>query len=145
MTRLRFIVGGAVIGAGLLYLVAAGFRQSTSTHLTLASFAAGPRQFEGQRLQIGGCNVVSGSIVWDQYRHRPQFAVADDKYSLRVRYTGNTVLPDTFKDDAVVVMEGYYDVSTRQFQAQVVFAKCPSKYEGESYDSHVAAQNSGSG
>ena len=133
-----------MIGVGLIYLMVAGFQQSSASHMTLATFAESAHSLEGERLQIGGCSVVSGSIEWDEYRHRPQFKVADDSHSLQVRYTGNAVLPDTFKDEALVVMEGYYDPTAHQFEAQVVFAKCPSKYEGEDYEDHVVALNAGS-
>jgi cytochrome c-type biogenesis protein CcmE len=144
MARPKFVVGAGVIGAGLIYLMVAGFQQSSSSHMTLATFTTRAESLEGERLQIGGCTVVLGSIEWDEYRHRPRFKVADDRHSLQVRYTGNTVLPDTFKDEALVVMEGYYDLTARQFEAQVVFAKCPSKYEGENYEDHVVALNPGS-
>lgn len=96
---------------------------------------------EGKRIQLGGCKVVPGSIRWDEYRHRPAFTVADSTYSLEIRYVGNAVLPDTFKDEAQVVLEGYYDLGTNCFEAQIVFAKCPSKYEGQSYEGHVQAMN----
>ena len=36
------------------------------------------------------------------------------------------------------MLEGRF-TSSNQFDADVVFAKCPSKYEGESYDDHVEA------
>ena len=96
---------------------------------------------EGKRIQLGGCKVVPGSIRWDEYRHRPAFTVADSTYSLEIRYVGNAVLPDTFKDEAQVVLEGYYDSGRNCFEAQIVFAKCPSKYEGQSYEGHVQAMN----
>ena len=144
MAQPKFILGSAVIGAGLIYLMVAGFQQSSVSHMTLATFAERAHSLAGERLQIGGCSVVAGSIEWDEYRHRPQFKVADDQHSLQVHYTGNAVLPDTFMDEALVVMEGYYDPTAHQFQAQVVFAKCPSKYEGENYEDHVVALNAGS-
>ena len=143
MAQRRFVLGAAVISAGLIYLIVAGVRQSSASHMTLATFAESAHSLEGKRLQVGGCSVVKGSIEWDEYRHRPRFKVADDRNSLFVRYTGNTVLPDTFKDEALVVMEGYYDPTAHQFDAQVVFAKCPSKYEGEDYQDHVVALNAG--
>ena len=34
---------------------------------------------------------------------------------------------------------------TRVFAAEIVFAKCPSKYEGQSYEGHVQAMNSPKG
>ena len=143
MKRFKFIIGSTVIALGLAYLFASGLSQSTSTHMTLRDLAKQvvATDLEGKRIQLGGCKVVPGSIRWDEYRHRPAFTVADSTYSLEIRYVGNAVLPDTFKDEAQVVLEGYYDSGRNYFEAQIVFAKCPSKYEGQSYEGHVQAMN----
>ena len=58
---------------------------------------------------------------------------------LSVQYTGNAVLPDTFQDKALVVLEGEFVADQSRFDAEVVFAKCPSKYEGQKYEDHVEA------
>ena len=143
MKRYKFTLGATVVVLGLAYFFAAGFSQSTSTHMTLKDLAhkVVTSNLEGERIQLGGCKVVPGSIQWDEYRHRPTFTVADSTYILQVRYVGNPVLPDTFKDEAQVVLEGYYNTSSNRFEAQIVFAKCPSKYEGQSYEGHVQAMN----
>ena len=98
---------------------------------------------EDQRIQLGGGTVVPGSIEWDPYRSRPEFTITDGEHTLKVRYVGNAVLPDTFKDEALVVLEGQFHQTDQIFSADVVFAKCPSKYEGQSYDGHVQAMNDG--
>lgn len=138
--RYKFIVGTVVVTAGLVFLLISGVRQSSARHLTLDMLLAkaATSELKDQRIQLGGCTVVDGSIQWDEYRHRPEFTVTDGERDLQVRYTGNAILPDTFKDKALVVLEGRFTQSN-QFEADVVFAKCPSKYEGESYDDHVEA------
>jgi cytochrome c-type biogenesis protein CcmE len=139
MKKYQFILGSAVIAAGLVYLFATGVQQSAAMHLTLPALMEqlGQRDFKGQRLQLGGGTVVPGSIKWDEYHHRPEFTITDGQHTLLVRYTGNAVLPDTFKEKAVVVLEGHYKADQQLFDAQVVFAKCPSKYEGQSYETHM--------
>ena len=114
----------------------------TATHMTLQTFL-NKSLVEGQRIQLGGSTVVPGSIEWDQYRSRPEFTITDGDHTLRVRYVGNAVLPDTFKDKALVVLEGEYREADHTFAANVVFAKCPSKYEGQSYDGHIQAMKDG--
>ena len=138
--RYKFVVGSVVVAAGLVFLLISGVRQSSARHLTLDLLLqqAASSELSNQRLQLGGCTVVDGSIQWDEYRHRPEFTVTDGERHLQVRYTGNAVLPDTFRDKALVVLEGRF-TSSNQFEADLVFAKCPSKYEGESYDDHVEA------
>lgn len=141
MGHYKFVLGAVVIAACLVYLLVTSVQQSAAAHVTLSSLLeqAAPGDVDGQRIQLGGCRVVLGSIQWDQYRHRPSFTISDGELDLVVRYRGNAVLPDTFKDGAQVVLEGRYDAAHKQFDADVVFAKCPSKYEGQAYEEHVEA------
>ena len=145
MPRAKIIVGLAVIIAGITYLFAAGFQNAQATHLTVSKLMAkgGAESWENIRLQMGG-NVVEGSIQWDKFRHRPTFLVAEGGKTLTVRYVGNNMVPDTFKDGSPVVLEGRYVVGEGVFAAEVIMAKCPSKYEGQDYEGHTAARgNSG--
>ena len=141
MERYKVAIGGLVIIAGLTYLFVTGVQQSAATHMTLQLLTEYMEEQDlgHQRIQLGGCTVVEGSIQWDQYRHRPEFDVTDGTRTLRVRYSGKTVLPDTFQDKSQVVLEGSYHADQDIFDAKVVFAKCPSKYEGQSYEGHVEA------
>lgn len=134
----KFTVGVAVILAGLIYLFVSGFQQSQATHMTVSTLVERLRSedLQERRIQLGG-EVVEGSIEWDEFHHRPTFVVTEGGVRVPVKYTGNAVLPDTFKDRSPVVLEGYYVAETSLFEAEVVFAKCPSKYEGQSYDDHV--------
>ena len=139
MQRFKFVLGGALVAAGLIFLLVSGVQQSVSTHMNLATLL---QRMDGEeRIQLGGNTVVSGSIEWGQYRSRPEFLITDGERQLKVRYVGNAVLPDTFKDKAQVVLEGHYDPDKSLFEAQVVFAKCPSKYEGQSYEGHLQTMN----
>jgi cytochrome c-type biogenesis protein CcmE len=137
MHRARFVVGGIVIAAGLAFLILTGFSQAAAAHTTLAGLLepVGER-ITAPHLQLGGSTVVAGSIAWDEYRSRPDFTITDGQRTLRVRYVGSAVLPDTFQDRAQVVLDGSYDAEEGIFNADVVYAKCPSKYEGQSYDEH---------
>jgi len=50
--------------------------------------------------------------------------------SLRVEFKG--ALPDTFKDDAEVIVEGLFIRDGTVFKARTLVTKCPSKYEEQS-------------
>ena len=145
MKRYRFVIGAVVIAGCLAYLLVTSVQQSAAAHMTLSDLLekAAAGRADGERIQLGGSRVVLGSIQWDQYRHRPAFTISDGGRELRVQYRGNAVLPDTFKDGAQVVLEGRYNASETVFEADVVFAKCPSKYEGQSYGEHVEAYEDG--
>lgn len=137
MRRTKFTLGAAVILVGLIFLFVAGFQQSQATHMTVSSLMerAQREDLGARRIQLGG-EVVEGSIQWDEYHHRATFLATEGGVQVSVEYTGNAVLPDTFKDRSPVVLEGYYVAATGVFKAEVVMAKCPSKYEGQSYDDH---------
>jgi len=143
MRRTKFAVGAAIILTGLVYLFIAGFQQSQTRHMTVSTLVERVQRedLQGRRLQLGG-EVLEGSIQWDEFHHRATFVVTQGGARVRVHYIGNAVLPDTFKDRSPVVLEGHYVTSTGVFEAEVVFAKCPSKYEGQSYDGHLSAASS---
>jgi cytochrome c-type biogenesis protein CcmE len=147
MKRHKFTVGALVVATGLFYLFLTGFQQSSSMHATLQSLTeeVGNGNLAGQRIQLGGSTVVPGSIAWDKYKSSAEFDITDGERTLHVRYVGSAVLPDTFKDEAMVVLQGEYDAERRSFDAEVVFAKCPSKYEGQDYEGHVQAMQDKSG
>ena len=141
MYRHKFTAGALVVATGLFYLFLTGFQQSSSTHMTLQSLteAAQKDGLKGERIQLGGSTIVPGSIQWDKYQSSAAFDITDGERTMRVQYVGNAVLPDTFKDEALVVLEGEYVAVNNSFDAEVVFAKCPSKYEGQDYGGHVQA------
>ncbi|MFT5086986.1 MAG: cytochrome c-type biogenesis protein CcmE [Planctomycetota bacterium] len=134
----KYAVGSIVLLLGLIYLFVTGFKESRADHMTvsgLAQVSQSGQIDEGRRIQLGG-QVVEGSIEWDEYHHRPIFKVQEGGNEMTVKYEGKALLPDTFKDGSPVVLEGHYRASDNAFVAEVVFAKCPSKYEGQSYDTH---------
>lgn len=94
-------------------------------------------EFVGKRIKMGG-HVEKGTIFQKpgtleyQFDVRPIPAMAKHPEALgktiTVRYVG--VVPDTFKDDAEVIVTGKLGADG-QFAAQDLLAKCPSKYEAE--------------
>jgi cytochrome c-type biogenesis protein CcmE len=126
--RLKFIVGGAIISAAVLYLVFSGFQEAVLFHYTvgelLSEGSASPR---GAR--VGG-TVVAGSIARGQGDPGIRFRMTSGGSEMDVRYAGFT--PDIFGEGVDVVVEGKYD--GRTFQAETLMAKCPSKYEGQEFD-----------
>jgi cytochrome c-type biogenesis protein CcmE len=59
-----------------------------------------------------------------------EFLIGSPKETLRVRYVGKEVIPDTFQEGAKVLVEGSV-ASDGVFQARHIEAKCASKYEAE--------------
>jgi cytochrome c-type biogenesis protein CcmE len=69
--------------------------------------------------------VVPGSIKKD-LDGSLEFKITDDKQSINVKYKG--IIPDIFRDGVQAVVEGSYTPES-VFQAKVLLAKCPTKYE----------------
>jgi len=83
-----------------------------------------PDAWAGKKLQVHGY-VVPRSIGRKRDRLDYQFDVQRNGKTLRAYYSG--VVPDTFKDEAEVVLTG--QLTPAGFMATEMTAKCPSKYE----------------
>ena len=86
--------------------------------------AAQPEAWQGKTLQVHGY-VVPGSIGRKRDSLDYQFDLQRNGKVIRAYYSG--VVPDTFKDDAEVVLTGQF--TPNGFIATEMTAKCPSKYE----------------
>jgi cytochrome c-type biogenesis protein CcmE len=118
-----------LVALGLLVvgiLVVSGFTMFTRSvvyYRTPTEVLADP----GHRVRVSG-TVVSGSIDSSPTSGSVAFLVTDGATRLKVVYSG--VAPDTLKSGAQAVAEG----SLRPdgiFHADVLFAKCPSKFQGK--------------
>ena len=78
----------------------------------------------GKTLQVHGY-VVPGSIGRKRDALDYQFDLQRNGQVIRAYYSG--IVPDTFKDEAEVVLTG--ELTEQGFMATEMTAKCPSKYE----------------
>jgi cytochrome c-type biogenesis protein CcmE len=121
----------AKIGATVIVLVAAFGTLLYSTlgenmqyYKYVDEVMAQPAAWEGKTLQVHG-NVVPGSIGRKRDSREYQFQLQRNGKVIRAYYNG--IVPDTFKDDAEVVLTGH--LTENGFMASEMTAKCPSKYE----------------
>ncbi len=122
---------------GLLWY---SLQQDAAYYKHVDEVMASPGEWKGKSLQLHGF-VVKGT--WEQ---RPntlqyQFKVQNKGSVVHASYTG--VLPDTFKDEAEVVLKGRLtDDGHFQVAPNGVMAKCPSKYEeAPNYDLKTGTSN----
>ncbi|MFH1646996.1 MAG: cytochrome c maturation protein CcmE [Chloroflexota bacterium] len=120
----KFLIGGIIVILALSYLAYTGFESSAAYYYTVSEAAAPGNSVYGENLRING-KVAAGSIESDISTLTFKFFITEGGASLPVVYQG--VVPDNFKDDSEVVVEGYLDQSG-VFQADTILAKCPSKY-----------------
>jgi cytochrome c-type biogenesis protein CcmE len=123
--KTKFGVGIGIIVVTLSALAWIGASESQTYYHTVAELPTlKPAQLR-QRIRVGG-DVAAGSI-----KHMPgrvDFLLKEENKSLLVSYVGSDPLPDTFKDGAQCLVEGHAMPDGR-FVAEVVQAKCASKYE----------------
>jgi cytochrome c-type biogenesis protein CcmE len=125
--RLKFILGGAAIVGALAWLGFVGFQESKAYYITVAEYAAMQGELEGETFKVAG-DVVAGSI--DRSASPMEFIIGNERDTLKVRYVGRAVIPDTFQDGSKAVVEGTL-VEDGVFEARHIQAKCASKYEAE--------------
>ena len=118
-----FIVAVIVVLA-LGYLVYAGVRESMVYYLTLDEMFERVPEIHSSKIRVSG-KVVPGSIVKD-IDGSLEFSIADEEHNLDVMYKG--IIPDIFADDVEAIVEGTY-TEAGVFQADLLLAKCPTKYE----------------
>jgi cytochrome c-type biogenesis protein CcmE len=109
--------------AGLLWST---LSEGTEYYKHVDEVLANPSQWEGKRLQLHGF-VVRDSIMRKRDSLDYRFAIENKGKSVPAHYTG--IVPDTFKDEAEVVLKGRLAPDGFHVDPNGVMAKCPSKYE----------------
>ena len=133
--KTKFILGGVVIVAALVWLGFVGFQESKAYYVTVDEYSAMKGTLEGKTLKLAG-DVEVGSI--DRTKPQMEFVIGSRDKKIRVRYTGKDIIPDTFKDGSKALVEGK-SAADGTFQASHIEAKCASKYESE-YDKKTKSQ-----
>ena len=121
----KFLIGSGIIIATLLVLAYVGFTQSHTYYHTISELPGLQGSALHQRMRVSG-NVRAGSI--SHPNGRVDFVLEEQGKTLAVSYTGRDPLPDTFRDGAQALVEGRLMPDGR-FTAELVQAKCASKYE----------------
>jgi len=115
---------------GILLLVAfAGF-SFTAFKDSMTPYVSYDDAKEGGRIvQVAGA-LVKGSYSYVDARESLFFTLQDpkSKQTLRVRYKG--LKPANFEDAISIVAIGHYDEKAKEFEANKLLVKCPSKYQG---------------
>ena len=121
--KLKFGIGVGIILAVVGWEAVSGFQESKTYYVTVNELMQG--RAARQRVRVGG-TVQAGSV--ERRAGKVTFRLAQDANSLPVVYVGSDTLPDTFKDGAQAIIDGNY-LSSGEFQAEKIQAKCASKYQ----------------
>ena len=122
--RLKLYFAIAAVLVTVVFLIGSGMQDTMVYSVTAKELLANPAKFDGRGVRLEG-KVVAGSLI----KHSAtsfEFDVNAEGALLRVKYQG--ILPDTFRENHDVVLEGGY-LGNGVFTAQHIFTKCASKYE----------------
>ena len=136
----KIALTAVVLASALGGLMWYSLQQDTAYYIHVDEVMASPDQWKGRALQL------HGFVVKESWGQKPntleyQFKVENKGKVVLAYYTG--VLPDTFKEEAEVVLKGRL-TSNDHFAVDPngVMAKCPSKYEEKpNYDLKTGTSN----
>jgi len=115
----------ALAFGGLLYT---SLGESAEYYKHVDEVMTSPQPWYGKRLQLHGF-VAPKSWVQRPGSLDYKFKVQSNGQVVQAYYTG--ILPDTFKEDAEVVLKGTLQTDGFHVSPDGVVAKCPSKYEAK--------------
>ena len=150
MGRKKFIIGGALILAAVVYLIFSATKANAEYFMTVDEMKAKGPSMVGQDLRVSGA-VVGDTIQYDANTLTLTFDVAQvpgdqkevdaegglaavlhaavidpNRARLKIIYTGPK--PDLLKNEAQAIMTGHLD-SDGVFHADELLLKCPTKYQ----------------
>lgn len=114
---------------GVLLLAFAGFSLSSFKE-TLTPYVSYKQAREADRVvQVAGA-LQKGSSSYEAAQDFLYFTLQEPKTreTIRVRYKG--LKPANFEDAISIVAIGHYDEGAKEFEANKLLVKCPSKYQG---------------
>ncbi len=160
--RMKFIIGGLLIVAAVIYLIVSSIQSSSQYFLTVKELQGKGASIVGRDVRVSGA-VIGKTIQYDANTLTLRFTVANipgdqseiDRLgglaavlhqavinpkaeNLQIVYKG--VKPDLLRDEAQAIMTGKLG-QDGVFYASELLLKCPTKYE-DAVPSQVAPSNS---
>ena len=150
MGRMKFIIGGVLILAAVVYLIVSSTQASAEYFMTVNELKAQGQSIVGKNLRVSGA-VVGNTIQYDPQSLTLTFEVAHvtgdnkevdaegglaavlhaavidpNRSRIKVIYTGPK--PDLLKDEAQAIMTGHLGADGA-FYADELLLKCPTRYQ----------------
>ncbi len=122
--RKRYIIGGGILLAAIIYLLYLSFGNAVSYYVTVSELY--DRETELYDINVRVAGKVASPIDWDAEEVELRFTVTEGGKNMPVIYHGTQ--PSGFKAGSSVLIEGKYGPEGI-FQASQLILKCPSKYE----------------
>jgi len=123
----RYLIGGGILVAVVVYLLYLSFGSSVSYYVTVSEFFAKGTELHDTNIRVAG-KIADSPVDWDAKELELRFIITEGGDTMAVVYQG--AKPSTFKAGSNILVEGKYH-SDGIFQASQLLLKCPSKYEPE--------------
>ena len=150
MQRTKFLLGGLLILAAVVYLIASSTQANAEYFMTIDELKAEANGAVGKSLRLSGA-VVGDSIVYDAQTLTLTFDVAhvpgdnavieaqgglaevlyqavNDPTRARIKVVYKGVKPDLLRGEAQAIMTGHVEADGI-FYADELLLKCPTRYE----------------
>ncbi len=148
--RFKFLIGGLLIVAAVIYLIASSIQASAQYFMTVAELEEKAASIGDRELRISGA-VIGDSIQYDPTTLRLEFSIAhipgdqdeitaqgglaavlhaavNDPSLPRLKVVYNGVMPDLMRDEAQAIVTGRLG-QDGVFYAEELLLKCPTRYE----------------
>lgn len=133
--RMKFVVGGVVLMAAIVYLVVNAMSGSTQLYKTVDEYYAEQDRLMGRDLRVSGW-VLGDSIKFEQLdatTSRLEFQIVDDISNPGQRLTivaMNEPMPDLLQHEAQALVEGHSsEGGVFMSNPGGLMLKCPTRYE----------------
>jgi cytochrome c-type biogenesis protein CcmE len=125
--QIKFLIGGGVIAIAIIFLIFTATQSTAAYFFTVEELYAKADTLHERNVRVSG-KVTDTAIDFDARNLVLRFQVVGASgQTLPVVFNGPK--PDQLRPDAEAIMEGKFD--GREFSAQTILLKCPSKYEEE--------------
>ena len=133
--RTKFIVGGALMAAAIIFLVVNAVSGNTQLYVTVDEYYSQQAAIAGRDLRISGW-VIGDSIQYtqiDDATSRLEFDITDDlanptRQKIRV-VVMNEPIPDLLQHEAQALVEGHVENGEFIANPNGLLLKCPTRYE----------------
>ena len=132
----KVLLGAFIILAAIGFMVFSSLQGNQQYFLTLSEMKAKGDLVAKQTVRVGG-GLAANTTKVNTKDVTAEFSITDGTNVLPVYYRG--VLPDTFEKSTEVIAEGKLG-NDGVFQASLVLAKCPSKYDPAQVEWHDSTQ-----
>jgi len=133
--RLKFVIGGVLIAAAIIFLITNAMSDTTLLYKTVGEYYSEQSRLAGQDLRVSGV-VVGDSIKFTQIdatTSRLECDIVDDLNNPGQRLhivAENEPMPDLLQHEAQAMVEGSAgEDGVFHANAGGLFLKCPTRYE----------------